>query len=206
MLKIWGRENSTNVKKALWCAEELNIRYEHIPAGGVFGIVDDPAFRKLNPNGLVPVIEDDGFVLWESNAIVRYLVSKYGDKASFPTAPAAYASADKWMDWTTSRIATPFRDIFWNMVRTPEGQRDMAAVEKGIQTCGDLFAIADKTLSEQDYLSGSQFGMGDIPLGCFIYAWFEMAIDRPDLPNLARWYERLKQRPAYQQAVMIELT
>ncbi|MGH6760170.1 MAG: glutathione S-transferase [Phyllobacterium sp.] len=206
MLKVWGRKNSTNVKKALWCAEELNLHYEHIPAGGAFGVVDDPTFRKLNPNGLVPVIEDDGLVLWESNAIVRYLGSKYGDGEFYAADPAKRARADRWMDWTTSRVATPFRDIFWNMVRTPEEQRDMAAIEKGIQACGALFAIADAALSEEDYLSGPKLGMGDIPLGCFIYAWFEMPIERPHLPGLARWYARLKERPAYQQAVMTELT
>jgi len=206
MLKIWGRRNSTNVKKVLWCAGELGLSYEHANAGGAFGVVNDPEYRAMNPNGLVPCIKDGDFVLWESNAIVRYLAAKYSNGTLFPADPTVRADADKWMDWATSSIAAPFRDVFWNVVRLPVDQRDDAAFRKGLENCTRLLSIADEALAGQPFLSGAQFGMGDIPLGCFAYSWFGMPIERPALPHLKAWYDRLAARPAYQTAVMIPLT
>ncbi|WP_019339011.1 glutathione S-transferase [Stutzerimonas stutzeri] len=206
MLKLWGRLNSTNVKKALWCLEELNIEYARVDAGGIFGVVGEADYIEKNPNQLVPCLEDGELVLWESNAIVRYLAARYGEGILWQVDPAQRAQADKWMDWVTSSLAAPFRTVFWNMVRTAPEQRDMPAVLAATAECGKLLAIADRTLSEQPYLSGASFGMGDIPLGCFAYAWFEMPIERPDLPHLQAWYERLRQRTAYQTAVVTPLT
>ena len=206
MLKIWGRTNSNNVKKALWVAEEVGVPYENIPAGGAFGIVSDPAYRTMNPNGLVPTLEDGDLVLWESNTIVRYLASQYGRSTLWIDDAAARAKAEKWMDWTTSTLAIPFRDVFWNVVRLAPDKQDHTALEKGRHNCCGLFSIVDAALASQPYLSGDKFGIGDIPLGCFAYAWFEMTIERPDLPHLAAWYARLQERPAYQKAVMIPLT
>ena len=136
MLKIWGRKNSSNVRKPLWAAEELGLAYEAIDAGGAFGVVDTPEYRAMNPNGRVPVIEDDGFVLWESNAIVRYLMARHA--ANTPWYPAdlqARASAEKWMDWTTSSIAGPFRTVFWGVLRTPAEQQDWPAINAAIKEC-----------------------------------------------------------------------
>ncbi len=206
MLTIWGRKNSSNVRKALWCAEEAGLEYRTVDAGGAFGLVDEPAFRAMNPNGRVPVIEDDGFVLWESNAIVRYLAARYAPGDLYPQDPVRRADADKWMDWTTSTLAGPFRDLFWGTLRTPPEQRDEALIAKALQTCGELLRVPDQTLAGQPWLSGERFGMGDIPLGCFIYAWFDMPIERPPLPHLEAWYLRLRERPAFRTAVMTELT
>ncbi|MCP8467268.1 glutathione S-transferase [Pseudomonas sp. ZM23] len=205
MLKIWGRKNSSNVRKALWCAEEAGLAYERIDAGGAFGVVDGAAYRALNPNGVVPTLDDDGFILWESNAIVRYLAARYAP-ALYAQDPQARAIADKWMDWTTSTFAGPFRTLFWGTLRTPPGQRDHAAIQVALDTCARLLEIPEQALARQPYLSGAQFGMGDIPLGSFIYAWFEMPIERPPQPHLSAWYERLKTRPAYREAVMTDLT
>ncbi|MBB4862338.1 glutathione S-transferase [Pseudomonas nitritireducens] len=205
MLKIWGRKNSSNVRKALWCAEEAGLAYERIDAGGAFGVVNDAPYRELNPNGVVPTLDDDGFILWESNTIVRYLAARYAP-ALHPQDLQRRASAEKWMDWTTSSLAAPFRSVFWGTLRTPPEQRDVAAIQAAIDTCVGLLAIPEATLAKQPYLSGEEFGIGDIPLGCFIYAWFEMPIERPPQPHLQAWYERLKARPAYREAVMTELT
>lgn len=206
MLTIWGRHNSNNVKKVLWCAEEIGLAYESIPAGGAFGVTGDSAYRAMNPNGLVPTIRDGDFVLWESNAIVRYLAARYAEGALWPSDIAERASADRWMDWTTSTFAAPFRDVFWGMVRTPEGERDMAAIEAGREKCAALLASADRALADRPYLTGDAFGMGDIPLGCFVHAWFAMPIARPDLPHLAEWYDRLLARPAYAKVVATPLS
>lgn len=207
MLKIWGRKNSSNVRKVLWCAQELGLDYQSVDAGGAFGLVNEPHYRALNPNGLVPMIEDDGLVLWESNAIVRYLGAKHAPgTAWYPEDPVERAKADKWMDWTTSSLATPFRPLFWGILRTPEDQRDWVAINAAHKTCAQLLSIADETLASQPFLSGQALGMGDIPLGCFAYAWFEMPIERPEMRHLRAWYERLRERPAYQAAVMTALT
>ncbi|MFJ3049667.1 glutathione S-transferase family protein [Pseudomonas nitroreducens] len=205
MLKIWGRKNSSNVRKALWCAEEAGLAYERIDAGGAFGVVNDAPYRALNPNGVVPTLDDDGFILWESNTIVRYLAARYAPDL-YPQDLQARASAEKWMDWTTSSFAGPFRTVFWGTLRTPPEQRDAAAIQAAIDTCVRLLEIPEATLARQPYLSGEQLGIGDIPLGSFIYAWFEMPIERPAQPHLKAWYERLKARPAYRDAVMTDLT
>lgn len=205
MLKIWGRKNSSNVRKALWCAEEAGLAYERIDAGGAFGLVNEAPYRALNPNGVVPTLDDDGFILWESNTIVRYLAARYAPDL-YPQDLQVRASAEKWMDWATSSFAAPFRTVFWGTLRTPPEQRDAAAIQAAIDTCVSLLAIPEATLAKQPYLTGEQFGMGDIPLGSFIYAWFEMPIERPAQPHLKAWYERLKVRPAYRDAVMTDLT
>ncbi|AJO77400.1 glutathione S-transferase family protein [Pseudomonas sp. MRSN 12121] len=207
MLKIWGRKNSSNVRKALWCAEELGLAYEAVDAGGAFGVVDTPAYRAMNPNGRIPLIEDDGFVLWESNTIVRYLAARHAAGTPwYPDDVQARASAEKWMDWTTSTFAEPFRHLFWGVLRTPAEQQDWEKIGAALKTCGELLAVVDQALAERPYLSGDTVGMGDIPLGSFIYAWFEMPIERPPLANLQSWYQRLQQRPAYRKAVMTALT
>lgn len=151
--------------------------------------------------------EDDGFVLWESNAIVRYLTARYGSDTSwYPTDARVRAQADKWMDWTSTSFAVEFRAVFWGVLRTPAEEQDWVKINAAIKACDQLLAVADQALAEKPYLSGDEIGMGDIPLGSFIYAWFEMPIERAHLPHLSAWYERLKQRPAYRNAVMTALT
>lgn len=206
MLKIWGRHNSSNVRKVLWCAEEIGLAYESIEAGGAFGRTDDPHYRAMNPNGLVPAIEDHGLPLWESNTIVRYLSARYALGTLYPEDPAERALGEKWMDWTTSSFAVAFRDLFWGTLRTAPEARDEASIAAAQTRSGELLAIADATLAQQPWLSGERFAMGDIPLGSFAYAWFEMPIERPALPHLRDWYERLRQRPAYRKGVMTPLT
>lgn len=206
MLKIWGRHNSSNVRKVLWCAEEAGVPYASIQVGGAFGGTDDPHYRAMNPNGLVPAIEDDGLALWESNAIVRYLAARYASGTLYSGNPAARALGDRWMDWTTSTFAGPFRDLFWGTLRTAPEARDEARIAAALARSGELLALADAALAQQPWLSGAQFAMGDIPLGSFVYAWFEMPIERPALPHLQDWYSRLQQRPAYRKGVMTPLT
>ncbi|MFT4249690.1 MAG: glutathione S-transferase [Pseudomonas sp.] len=206
MLKIWGRHNSSNVRKVLWCAEEIGLRYESIQVGGAFGGTADAAYRALNPNGLVPAIEDHGLPLWESNTIVRYLAARYSLDVLYPSDPGARAVGEQWMDWTTSAFAPAFRDLFWGVLRTAPEQRDAAVIGAALERCAQLLAHADAALAAQPWLSGERFAMGDIPLGAFAYAWFEMPIERPALPHLQAWYTRLAQRPAYRTGVMTPLT
>lgn len=194
------------MRKVLWCAEELGLDYEHIPAGGSFGLVSTPEFLRLNPNGLVPCLQDGPLVLWESNAIVRYMARQYGGTDFAPADAVHWAVADKWMDWTSLAFAAPFRDLFWNLVRATPETRDHAALQRGQEHCAALMGIADEALRETLWLSGERFGIGDIPLGCIAYAWFNLEIGRPRLSALEGWYDRIAQRPAWRKAVMTGLT
>jgi glutathione S-transferase len=206
VLKIWGRTNSVNVKKALWCAEELGLQYERLDAGREHGVVDTPAYRKLNPNGLVPTIEDDGFVHWESHAIVRYLAAKHGAGTLWPDDLRMRAAADRWMDWVASRLNPTMRTAFWGLVRTPAGERDAQAIAESVVRSGELLVMADAALANCPYIAGESFTMGDIPLGCHVYNWMLLPIERRPLPHLEAWYRRLTQRAAYRKVVMLPLS
>ncbi|MBW5832736.1 glutathione S-transferase family protein [Yersinia enterocolitica] len=206
MLTVWGRNNSTNVKKVLWCLEELGVSYERIDVGGQYGKLNDPLYRSLNPNGLIPCLQDGDFILWESNTIVRYLAAQYGDNALYLPEAKQRAAAEKWMDWATSSVVEPFKAVFIGLVRTAPELQDKAKIAHGIDQLNALMAIADEALSKQTYLSGDKFGIGDIPLGCLAYARFNLPIERPELPHLQRWYQSLTHRTAFQKVIDIGLS
>lgn len=206
MLRIWGRSNSVNVQKVLWCADELGTPYDRIDAGGQFGIVNDRAYRALNPNGLVPTLEDQGLVLWESNAIVRYLCAKYGNGTLWPEDPVTRAEADKWMDWQTTTVWPNLRTVFWGLVRTPPERRDMNAIEAARKNTGEILSILDARLAKREYVAGHRLTMGDIPLGAAVYRWMALDVERPPLRNLEAWYGRLAARPPYRKNVMLPLS
>ncbi len=206
MLKIWGRRNSINVQKVLWCADELALDYERVDAGMAHGVVDEPAYRAMNPNGRVPTIEDDGFVLWESNAIVRYLCARHAYGTLYPAFVQARADAERWMDWCTSTLAASMTPLFWQLVRTPEDKRDAALIEEARTQCERLFRIADAALANRPWIAGSVFTMGDIPLGCFAWRWKSLPIERPALAHLDAWQERLATRAAFRRNVMLPLS
>nr|WP_047168957.1 glutathione S-transferase [Sphingomonas sp. Y57] len=201
-LIIWGRLNSHNVKKVAWLAVEAGIAHERREIGGSFGFTD--AYLAMNPNRLIPTIEDDGFVLWESNAILRYLAASYAP-ALWPVDPRARALADRWMDWQFG-YAEAQRDAFIQIVRTAPADRDTAKIEAAARRSGEMMAILDAALAERPWLSGDSFGIGDIPMGVYVHSWYALAIDRPERPHVADWYARLQQRPGYADTVMIPLS
>ena len=202
MLKIWGRKNSLNVEKVLWCADELGLTYEQIDAGMQFGVVKEPFFLEMNPNGLVPTIKDDNFILWESNSIVRYLAAKYGEGVLSPKDLKERADADRWMDWQATTLWPNFRPVFWGLVRTPPEQRDQKAIDEGIKKTTEALNLLDKHLAAHLYTTGGKFTMADIPLGCAVYRWLNIPIKRPSLPNIDAWHQRLTERPAFKKNVM----
>ncbi|MDO7842769.1 glutathione S-transferase family protein [Sphingomonas immobilis] len=202
MLKIWGRLNSHNVKKVAWLAEEIGVDYVRHDVGGQFGFPEDYAAK--NPNRLIPTIEDAGLVLWESNAILRYVAAKYAPDL-WPADPAARAAGDKWMDWQFS-YADAQRDAFVNLVRRTPDARDMAAIAASAERAGQAMAILDRYLAETPWLSGDAFGIGDIPMGVYTHTWFTLDIERPERPRVRAWYERLMERPGFASQVMIPLT
>lgn len=206
MLKILGRKTSSNVMKVLWLCDELGLEYDRVDIGGPFGGNDKPEYLAKNPNGLVPTIEDDGFVLWESHAVCRYIASKYGKGSTiWPDDLKQRADADRWMDWLHTRAAGPIGTIFRIMVRTPEDKRDMNAVKKAVEEGGKILGILDRHLASRKFVTGDNLTLGDIPLGVHTFRWFELAKDRPSLPNYEAWYKRLQERPAYRKNCMNEL-
>jgi glutathione S-transferase len=206
MLKIWGRDNSVNVQKALWCCEEMGVEYQRIDAGGTFGIVNTPQYRALNPNGLVPTIEDGPFVLWESNTIVRYLTAKHSPGKLWPEDLKVRAEADKWMDWTNTTFWPTFRPLFWNLVRTSIDQRDEKAIEESRLKTAEILDSLDSHLKGRAYIAGDDLTIGDIPMGCAIWRWLSVPVERPSLPNVQHWFGNLRQRPAYQNVVMLPIS
>ena len=208
MITVWGRDNSTNVKKVLWCLEELGVPYDSIPAGGKFGKTHDAEYLAMNPNALVPCIHDDAtdLTLWESNTIVRYLAAQYGKGSLWIADPAARAHGEKWMDWTATSLTGPHRGVFISLVRLAPEQRDEKLIADSIDQCNALFAMADAELAKQPWLGGAEFGTADIALAPSVYNLFNLNIKWNDFPNLQRWYQQLTQRPAFKKVVMIPLS
>lgn len=205
MLKIYGRRGASNVQKVLWCCDEMGLSYEQIDRGGSFGGTREPGFLAMNPNAVVPVVDDDGFVLWESNVIVRYLAAKHSAGRLYPTDLATRADGERWMDWVATTVAPALIPIFVGWIRTPAAKRDLAALEAARKLGEDVLRIADAALAKRDYLGGATFTMSDIPLAVWAYRWFAMPMERTDLPHLRRHYESMTQRAAYQRNVMLPL-
>jgi glutathione S-transferase len=206
MLKIWGRLSSVNVQKVVACANELGIRYERVDAGGKFGVVDTPAYLRLNPNGLVPVIEDGNFVLWESNAIVRYLARVYGAGTLWPDDAREGADADRWMDWQATALTPAMFGAFWNLVRVAPDKRNPAAVEESAAKTEALMAILDAHLGSRPYVAASRYTMGDIPVACAVHRWLGLPLERVARPNVAAWMARITARPAYDGVLTLPIT
>lgn len=201
MLKIWGRNTSSNVQKAMWGVGEIGAAYERFDIGGAFGKNREPAYLAMNPNGLVPTLQDGDFILWESNAIVRYLAREYGAGKLEPSDPKTRARANQWMDWQLSVVGPAIFAAFWGLIRTPEEKRDLAAIAASQSKTTEAMKILDAQLSRTAFVAGDQFSMGDIPVGVMAYRFRQLCPERPELPNLERWYAELRKRPAFKEHV-----
>jgi glutathione S-transferase len=206
MIKIWGRTNSINVQKVLWCAGEIGLKYERIDAGLQFGKNREPAYLAMNPNGLVPTLEDDDFVLWESHSIVRYLAAKYGNGKLYPADLKKRADGERWMDWALSTLFLDSRNLFWELIRTPPEKRNPELIEKSRKSLCDIWARLDRALEGRKFVTGAELTVGDIPVGAWAFRWFALPIERPELKYLRAWYERLTERAAYREHVMLPLS
>jgi glutathione S-transferase len=204
MLKIWGRRDAFNVQKVMWLVGELGLDHEHIPAGGSHGGLDDPAFRAMNPHGKVPVIDDEGVIVWESHTILRYLGAKFGGPDFWSPDATVRSEAERWMDWSATTLQPDFlKGIFWGWYRTPEDQRDQPAVDAKIAACAEHMQHLDRLLATRPWIGGDAFGLGDIPAGLNMFRYFGIGVDRPDIPHVEDWYNRLTERPAYREHVML---
>jgi glutathione S-transferase len=207
-LTIWGRANSVNVQKVLWCAEELGLSYQRIDAGMAFGHNTEPDYLAMNPNGRVPTLVDGDFVLWESNSIMRYFVLAYGQGLSiYPDAPKARTAVDRWLDWTLSTLQPVDRPVFWALVRTPPEKRDMIAIQKDVDAEAVVWWIPDAQLATRQFIEGDQFTIADIALGAYARRWLGVeGVSKPRFPNLERWFAQLSSRPGFQKFIAPPMT
>jgi glutathione S-transferase len=202
-LKIWGRANSVNVQKVLWCLRELDLTYDRIDAGMAFGRNTEPDYLAMNPNGRVPTLVDGDFVLWESNSVMRYLVLAYGQGSSiYPSEPKRRAGVDRWLDWTLSTLQPVDRPVFWALVRTPVEKRDMAAIQRDVDAEAVQWRIIDKQVVTRRFIEGDDFTIADIALGAYARRWFGVeGVSKPELKNLERWFAQFASRPGFAQFI-----
>jgi len=206
MLKILGRSNSANVQKVLWACEEMGVAFEREDYGGAFGKTKDKAYTDLNPNSVVPTIIDDGFVLWESNACTRYLAAKHGKGTLCPTDPRDHADADRWMDWQQTTVLPFMTPIFWGLVRTPEGDRDMAAINAAIEKGNAVYAILDRRLEGRKFIMGDSLTMADIPVAIQAYRFVTLVQDRAPMPNVDAWMANCRATKGFAKWIDLPLT
>lgn len=205
-MKVWGRPNSINVQKVLWCCGELNLSPQHIVVGGEYGGTDDPQYIAMNPNRLVPTLEDDDLLLWESNVIVRYLSHKYSEGGLFPTDVGRRFDCERWMDWQATTLWSALRPVFIGLIRTPKEKHEPAAQKTAEARCAAAMQLLNERLSDRKFVGGDDFSMADIPVGVSAYRWYALEIAHPDLPHLRRWYESLTERPSFRRDVMLPLS
>jgi len=202
MIKIWGRKTSSNVQKAMWAIGEIGLPHERIDIAGPFGKNREPAYLAMNPNGLVPTLEEeDGFLLWESNTIVRYLAAKYKATVLEPADLRTRALASKWMDWQLTVAGPAIFECFWGLIRTPPEKRNDAAIEESKKKTTAAMTILDGQLAKTRYLAGDGFSYGDIPVGIIAYRFRQLVPERPALPNFERWYAAISSRQAFKDHV-----
>jgi len=206
MLKIWGRSSSVNVQKVMWTVRELALPHTTEQVGGKFGGLDTPEYGAMNPNRKVPVIDDGGVILSESNAIVRYLAARYSEGALWPSDVTQRAHADLWMDWTATEWQPAMAPAFLGLIRTPEDQRNHAAIDASTRKITALGLLLANALQQKEYIVGSHLTMADIVLGCVAHRWLAMPIERPNTPVLNAWYRRLMMRPATQGVLALPLS
>ena len=208
MLHIWGRISSINVRKVVWAVQYLNLTHQRTDAGGQFGLVQTPDYLARNPNALVPLIDDDGYSLWESNVILRYLCARYGaDCKLYPSELEARFDAERWMDWQQTTFNRAGGQAFVQLVRTAPELRNSDVIQQSVAATEPLLALLNTHLRSRAYIGGETFGMADIPLGCEMHRWWGMraaqfeacGVQRQELqafPHVQRWFHQLLQRPA----------
>ena len=206
MLKIWGRMSSINVKKVVWTAQELGLDFQRTEAGGLFGVVKTPDYMTLNPNSLVPVIEDGDYVLWESNVIVRYLTAKHASGQMYPIDLRERFDAERWMDWQQTTLNPVSRPGFWQLIRTPPEQRNATLIAESNAAVEALMFTLDMHLAHRKFMVGERFTVADIPLACEVHRWFGLPQPRQSRPHIERWYASLRARQASTGVLDLALT
>ncbi len=208
MITIWGRANSANVQKVLWCCDELVLPFQRIDAGLQFGRNNEADYLAMNPTGRIPTLVDGNYVLWESNSILRYLAMQYGPASPlYPTEPKVRASIERWLDWSLATLVPAERPLFQQLVRTPPEKRDAARIAADLAAVTEQWKLLDHHLQGRFFFENDRFSLADIVIGTFARRWFGLAgIERPPLPNLERWYSRLLTREGFRKYIDLPLT
>ena len=193
---IWGRLSSLNVRKVVWAAQETGVTFTRSDAGMAFGVVKTPEYLAMNPNALVPTLQDGDFTLWESNAIVRYLCAKYGNEHLYPQDLAKRFDAERWMDWQQTTLNRESGMAFVQWFRTPEDKRDAAVIARSTAATEPALAQLNAHLADRAWVGGAHFSMADIPVACDVHRWFGLPQPRPARPHLERWFASIIARPA----------
>jgi glutathione S-transferase len=216
MTRIWGRRGSSSVQKVMWALAELGVDHERTDAGFGYGVTDTPAYLAKNPNGTVPTLEEaDGFVLWESNAIVRYLANRHGYGTLAPRDRRDHARAESWMDWASITFEPALSQLWVNhLIATyprfgaenpalrAQYPLTVEAEKKLIATVARRLEMFAAALPPAGYLLGEPLTIGDIPIGQLISRWFKLPISHPSLPRIQTYFELLSRRPAYRDHVI----
>lgn len=197
MIKVWGRKNSSNVQKVMWTIGELGLKHERVDIGGPFGGNKEPAYLAINPNGLIPTIQDGDLTLWESNAIVRYLAGKYGHGTLAPADIGQRALCGQWMDWSLSVVSPTITPAFMGLIRTPPEKRDNAAIAASQAKTVEVMGMLEAQLGRSAFVVGSSLSIADIPLGILAYRYWQLVPNHPAHPNMKRWYEQVQGRAAF---------
>lgn len=205
-ITIWGRTNSGNVQKVLWLCDALGIPYQRVDAGGAFGVNDTPEYRAMNPMGLVPLVKAGDLVLWESNAILRTLADLHGGERLYPRDPVRRAPVERWLDWGLGTLHPTMQPLYWQLVRTPEAERDPARVQSLIAGATRLWGILDGALAGRSHIAGDALTLADISMASWLHRWMHLPVDRPAMPNLEAWHARLGAESGYRRWVDIPLT
>jgi glutathione S-transferase len=203
MLEVWGRRSAFNVQKVMWLIGELGLEHRRIEAGGAHGGLDHPDFLAINPHGRIPVIGDQGLIVWESHAILRYLGARYGGGTFWPQDAPERSFVDRWMDWSATTLQHDFMDLFWGYYRTPDDQRDWPRIRELVERCTRHYRLLDRVLATRSFLAGARLTLADVPAGTTLYRYFALDLERPTIPHVEAWYGRLAARDAYREHVMV---
>jgi len=203
MITVHGRATSSNVQLVMWTVGELGLEHRRLDVGGSFGGTDTPEYRAMNPNGLVPVLQDGDVTLFESVAIMRYLAARYGKEDFWPKDPVKRASLDQWAEWGKVTFSPAVLNIFIQLVRMREADRKPAAIAGAAMEVGRLAKILDDRLGEGPYLDGAAFTFADIAVGALLYRYMTLPFEKAEAPRLDAYYKRLTQRPAFARHVMV---
>lgn len=197
-LHLWGRLNSINVQKVLWLCEDLKIPFDRTDAGMQYGVNKTEAYLQMNPNGLVPVINDNGLVLWESHAILRYLAKKYdATDILYPKSALQSAKVDQWLEWYNTTAWPVMRPLFWGWIRTKPEDRNKVELEKIRVQMSAALKIFDDQLKSTKWVTGDHFTIADLTLALIAFRWFNLPIEREEYQHLSRWFKQVEQRPGY---------
>lgn len=200
MITIYGKASSINVRKVLWACIELGLHFEREDWGSGLRSTDAPEFLEMNPNGLVPVIRDADFVLWESNTIIRYFASEYGGASLYPVQPRQRARIDQWIDWQASDLNKSWGYAFMALVRNSPAHRDPEQVAASAAAWSKYMTVLDKQLEKTgSYVAGDAFTLADIPIGLSVHRWFSTPLTHPHLPAVSAYYDSLAQRAGYRE-------